>query len=45
MCAQRTHRYGIPAATLAHPDPEGEAIGDYMVTIPYYTEEGKFRRV
>lgn len=35
-----THRYGISTATLAHPDPEGEAIGEYMVTTPYYTEEG-----
>eukprot|EP00752_Nemacystus_decipiens_P008745 g7806.t1 len=33
-------RYGLTPATVAHPDPEGEAIGDYMVTTPYYTEEG-----
>lgn len=33
-------RYGIPSATAAHPDPEADALEDYMVTTHYYTEEG-----
>eukprot|EP00903_Cladosiphon_okamuranus_P006860 g6681.t1 len=38
-------RYGISPATIAHPDPEREAIGDYMITTPYYTEEDKQYRM
>ncbi|CAM9281329.1 unnamed protein product [Scytosiphon promiscuus] len=32
-------RYGLPQATVANPDPEGDAMDDYMATTTFYTEE------